>query len=560
MKNQSQISDQIWIVKASESLLGPYTISDLAVAVRSKEVGLLDEAKNPNSRWMFIRDLPELQAAVLELANESETIEKTYTAAHSQVSVTRNIDDNLTPTPTLPQPTKSMIHSADKLTVQPDVKIKSYGINSERSPLPIARWIMYAVVIVSFLIAVFAFYQKQMWQTQQKKVWVQIQQLYAAQLYERAYQSYKNYQLEVPDQPLSLTRLGFLHLNFGRELVKAKRFFDKSVQLDINNKELMLQNLNGLALYSLYDGQSLQAVNFLERAETLEPSNVATKINQIAAQMSRSKWSEAMKLAKQISSTEPRKSNLIQAIIVDLSGQYKNEIPNLIAALNLIGDNSLYLKAESKLMRLRLANYLNSESELKLAQNDFFKDLPVFTIQFSEDPILDQRWRDWNFLFQFCTEFNSTFDQSAEAVAVQVICKTKVQRWAEAEKAVAEGLIRFPNNGRILLAQLHLLTAMQRWPEVRALKRIPAILQEESSRWYFAKACLEEGQMNCVDAYLSPIMQNNRIKTYNYELKAQKSCRENSTESCRYVISQGLAQDPLATELLSLRYNTEESL
>lgn len=562
MKNSSTSTDQIWIVKASERILGPFTISDLAVAVRSKEVGLLDEAKNPNSRWTFIRDLPELQAAVLELANESETIEKTHTAAHTQVSVTKNLDDNLTPTPTMPQPHKPTINVQGKTTSQSqnEFNIKSYGTGLGKSPLPVGRWLLYAALVISFFVALFAFYQKQAWQKQQKNIWTQIQQLYAAKLYERAFQSFKGYQLEIPDQSLHLTRLGFLHLTEGRELVKAKRFFDKSVQLDINQKELMLQNLNGLALYSLYDGQNLQAANYLERAETLEPLNVPTKINQIAVYMTQSKWSEAMKIAKKISTSEPRKSYLIQAIITDLSGQFRSEIPNLLSALNLVGDNSMYLSSESKLMRLRLVQKMGSEAEIKQVQNDFFKDLPAFAMEFSEDPIYDQRWKDWNFLFQFCSEFKSSFDLSPEAVAVQVICKTKVQRWAEAEKAVAEGLIRFPNNSRILLAQINLLAAMQRWPEVRALKRLPALIQEESSHWYFAKACLEEKQSNCVESYLNPLMQKNNIKTYNYILKAQKSCREGSNESCRFFITQGLAQDPLATELLDLRYNIEASL
>ena len=552
--------DQIWIVKASESLLGPYTISDLAVAVRSKQVGLLDEAKNPNSRWLFIRDLPELQAAVLELANESETVEKTYTAAHTQVSVTRRIDDNLTPTPTPPIPQKSTATAKPAAGPQVDNKVKLYGTTNGQKAIPLTRWMLIAVTAVGLVVALFAFFQKQTWQIQQKKTWVQIQQLYAAKLYERAYQSYKSYQLEVPDQALALMRLGFLHLTQGQELVKAKRFFDKSAQLDPNNKELMLQNLNGLALFSLYDGQISVANNYLEKAQTFEPANIPTKINQIALLMSRSEWSEALKLAKQISSVEPRKSYLIQAILVELSAENRSEIPNLLSALRTSHDNSLYLRAEMKLMRLRLANLAGSELEMKVALQDFFNDLPAFAMQFSEDPIFDQRWKDWNFLFQFCSEFNPSFDKSPESVAVQVICMSKVQRWAEAEKAVAEGLVRFPNNSRILLSQLHLLSAMQRWPEVRALKRIPTLVQEEPSHWYFAKGCLEEGQEACVESYLNPLMQKKVIKTYVYELKAQQQCRQNKNDSCRFVISQGLAQDPLSTELLNLRYNIEESL
>ncbi len=563
MKKTIQNPDHIWIVKASESLMGPYTIADLAVAVRTKQVGLLDEAKSPNSRWMFIRNLPELQTAVLELANESETIEKTFTSAHTQVSVTRRIDDGMTPTPTPilpPQAKPTLTHPTAKPHIQSEVKVKTYGTQAPAAKIPIGKWLLSAVFAVSFLLAVFAFFQKQNWQNQQKKTWTQIQQLYAAKLYERAFQSFKDYQLETPEQPLALMRLGFLHLIQGRELVKAKRFFDKSVQLDPNNKELMLQNLNGLALYSLYDGDTSVARNYLEKALTLEPSNIATKINQIAVYMSRSNWSEALKLAQQISVQEPRKSYLIQAILVELSGKFKDEVPNLLSALKSTSDNSSYLKAEMKLMRLRLASTSGSAAEVQQALDDFFMELPVFAMQFSEDPVIDQRWKDWNFLFQFCSEFNTILDRSPEAVAIQVVCMAKVQRWTEAEKILAEGLVRFPNNSRILLSQLHLLSSMQRWPEVRALKRLPTLVQEESSHYYFAKGCLEEKQEACVESYLGPMLQKNKVKTFVYELKAKLSCRDGSSESCRFVIGQGLAQDPLSTELLNIRYDIEEAL
>ncbi|MFN9068251.1 MAG: hypothetical protein ACK5V3_13545, partial [Bdellovibrionales bacterium] len=97
-------SEKNWLVKASESILGPHSVDELALLIRSKQLGLLDEAKKQNTRWLFIRDIPELQAAVLELANQSETIEKTQTEAHTQLSVTRKLDDDLTPVPVRPTP------------------------------------------------------------------------------------------------------------------------------------------------------------------------------------------------------------------------------------------------------------------------------------------------------------------------------------------------------------------------------------------------------------------------------------------------------------------------
>jgi|GEM_PF-2995278 len=569
MKKQEPTNARIWIVKASESLMGPYTIAELAMAVRSKQIGLLDEVKNNKSRWAFVRDLPELQSAVLELVNEADTIEKTHTAAHTQVSITRRVDDDLTPTParpvtyhstTAPNPSVQEKLSSSSTSSKKNEPIRSYGTAIEKEPIPITRWILGTFVGISFLIAIFAFVQRQTWNGKQKKIWTQVQQLYAAKLYDRAYQVFKEYQHEVPLQPLAMMRLGFLHLNQGRELIKAKRLFESATQLDPKNKDLMIQSLNGLTLVSLFDSQPQDAKIFLERAQLLEPGNISTKINRIAYFMSQSSWDEALNVVQQLMAFEPRKAHLIHAILVELSGSRKNEIPGIINALESSADQSLYLKPEMKLMSLRLALTSGDNQAITSAAEKFFTELPSFSMNFSEDPSIDQRWRDWNFLYQFCTDFGNPFETSAEGVAVRVVCLSKVQRWAEAEKLLNESFVRFPSHEKLLFAQLHLLTAMGRWPEVRALNRVPQLQQKETPDWYFAKTCFEEKQDNCVESTLNPLLQRSIVKTYVYELKASQQCAKKPLESCRFILSQGLSQDPLSIHLLSIRYDLEESL
>lgn len=561
-------SEKNWMIKASESIMGPYTLEELAQAVRSKQVGLLDEAKRPQGRWAFVRDLPEMQATVQELANETETIEKTHTAAHTQVSITRRVDDDLTPTPpktitpirvtpsvSSPATPVSGATSLNKI----ETSVRAYGVTTETEPIPLGKWLIRSLVGVSVVVALFAFWQKQSWENKQKKVWSQVQQLFASKLYDRAYDAYKEYQQEVSNQPLALMRLGLLHLNPGHDLVKAKRFFEMSSNLDPKNKELMIQNLNGLALVSLYEGQTQMAKSFLERAQVLEPQNAVTKMNLIAYYMSLSKWSEAMALAQALASLEPRKAHLIQAIVVGISGHFKSELPNILGALRSTADQSLYLRAEMKLMLLSLMSSEQS-GDLNSALDYFFTDLPVFSMEFSEDPAVDQRWRDWNYLYQFCSDIKVPESRAADGLAIKIICLSKVQKWTDAEAMLNEGLIRFKSHPKLLLAQLHLLTSMQRWPEARGLSRVAGLQQEESASWYLAKTCLEEGQESCVESYLSPMLQKANVRTFNYILKARQKCRQKSLEGCRFILSQGLAQDPSSTELLSIRYDLEESL
>ncbi|MFN9066100.1 MAG: tetratricopeptide repeat protein, partial [Bdellovibrionales bacterium] len=225
-----------------------------------------------------------------------------------------------------------------KIKIEP---VKSYSLNSSSQPLNLKKWGLHALVGVCAVIAILTYADKKTKESHQKRIWTQVQQLFASKLYDRAYDAYKDYRLEPQNQSLALMRLGLLHLNPGHDLVKAKRFFESSSLLDPKNKDLVIQNLNGLALIALYDGQIDTAEQYLVRASTLERNNSITQLNLIATQMAASKWNEAMAAAQKLASQEPRKAYLIQSIIVALSGNFKVEIPSLIGALNATSDLSL---------------------------------------------------------------------------------------------------------------------------------------------------------------------------------------------------------------------------
>ena len=91
--------DRIWLVKSSDSITGPFTTEELAQNVRSKSIGLLDEARTPANRWLFVRDIPEIQETISKIAQQEDTFEKTHTAATANITVTRNLDDDRTPVP-----------------------------------------------------------------------------------------------------------------------------------------------------------------------------------------------------------------------------------------------------------------------------------------------------------------------------------------------------------------------------------------------------------------------------------------------------------------------------
>ena len=570
-------NDKVWIVKASESILGPFSIEELAKAVRTRHVGLLDEARvsegrhDPKSRiagrWVFVRDIPEVQAAISELLKTEETVERTHSANHTQLSVTKRLDDDNTPVPPaipiVPATTKVAAPSANAAPVSApssaSTPIRTYGVSTKKSN-PWGRWLVMAGVGALLFVGLSLYLERKTWESSQKRLWAQFQQSYVAQIYSDAYFRLKEYQLEYPEQPAALTRAGFLFLNPGRELIKAKRLFERSMQLDPQNKELMVQNLNGLGLVSLYEGAISQAQSYLNKALALEPSNHLTMMNLISLALTRNQWDDAWQLSEAISTSDPKKASLLQGMLVLLSQRHQSKAHAVMADLMRSLDQSSYLRPEMRLIILRLSSLSNDNITFESQLKQFFEDLPSLQISFSENPMVDQRWRDWNFLYQFCMDVNGPSSLAAEMLGLQVVCVSQIQKWSEAEKIVSEGLKRFPNHPKLVLSQVHMLSSMGRWPEVRALMRLPILKQESAANWMFAKSCLEEHNSSCTESYLNAIATRAYTPTPIYELKARLHCRGSNLSGCRDFVGQGLSQDPLESGLLEIRFRLEDSL
>lgn len=105
---------QVWLVKSLGHILGPYSIQELEQALRSQKVTLIDEVKQPKSRWRFIRETPELLPIVEEIRNnilqkkETTNTEEIHELTKTDVEITHigspKDREDLTPTPEIPRP------------------------------------------------------------------------------------------------------------------------------------------------------------------------------------------------------------------------------------------------------------------------------------------------------------------------------------------------------------------------------------------------------------------------------------------------------------------------
>lgn len=64
------LSEQLWLVKSSDRILGPFTTQELSERILSKEIVLIDEVASPRSRWKHIRDEPTFASVVAEVRSK----------------------------------------------------------------------------------------------------------------------------------------------------------------------------------------------------------------------------------------------------------------------------------------------------------------------------------------------------------------------------------------------------------------------------------------------------------------------------------------------------------
>lgn len=80
-------ADRKWIIKSENRVLGPYSYDQIEDLLKKKQISLIDEVRDQDTRWMYIRESEALKAIVeeirIQLAN-TEDHTKTYQTRTSQ--------------------------------------------------------------------------------------------------------------------------------------------------------------------------------------------------------------------------------------------------------------------------------------------------------------------------------------------------------------------------------------------------------------------------------------------------------------------------------------------
>jgi hypothetical protein len=149
------------MVKSAGMVLGPFTLSELTEAVRSRHVSILDEVRTPSARWNLLREFPEL-AELVKIARSVEP-------SKELTDVAIDLDETKPDWPTIPgahgtlvPPKKSQNQTASQTQVQNSKPPKPVtpdrmapGTLKKSSPSPKNPWLAFASGTVLALVALY---------------------------------------------------------------------------------------------------------------------------------------------------------------------------------------------------------------------------------------------------------------------------------------------------------------------------------------------------------------------------------------------------------------------
>lgn len=84
-------ADRRWMIKSENKVLGPYTYDQIEDLLKKKQISLIDEVRDMDTRWMYVREAESLKAIVEEIREELANTDdhtKTYQTRTAQLTMT----------------------------------------------------------------------------------------------------------------------------------------------------------------------------------------------------------------------------------------------------------------------------------------------------------------------------------------------------------------------------------------------------------------------------------------------------------------------------------------
>jgi hypothetical protein len=413
-------SEKKWLIKSENKILGPYSFDQILDLLRKKQISIIDEVRDPETRWLYVRENHEFKNIVEEIRKEIDSKQegtKTYQSSGNFTGVTTaSFEDNVQKTKTdivFDQEEDTQTRDAEvvKETFSappveniPQIKVekaKLYGVlNDENVQEQIGNYSKRLKIITAALVLALAsavggyfYYQHRNVTRQEEELATQIKRLSDVGLYDQAAEKFmmlpppvrKSLLPSVLELFPALQKSGAANLEELKEIKDLSQEQEAYVYLAAFWSEAKQQNFS-------------EAEKALQKAKEKKPSFLLIKENEAWLTFKKGQFMQAFDQFKFLFDHEKNGRYLFGMVLSYFSapaGSRGDVGKDLLTNLDRYTLTYFDLKKELLLGQIYLAKELNEETIYSITLRQFFSTPPQLTSNFSHPSLAMPDTYNW---------------------------------------------------------------------------------------------------------------------------------------------------------------------
>lgn len=413
-----------WLIKSENKILGPYNFDQIIDLIRKKQLSLIDEIRDPETRWLYVRENTEFKGIVEEMRKEIDARQestKTYQSVSKTVDesvmLKTRTDVNQFTDISLDGPesepvkdidvVKEILNNAmDYQAPRSNEKARVYGVKTDTavqkklnvfsSRIIVGTVVMLVLAVGGFL--GYTFVQKRNLQKQEEELALQVKKYKYLGLYQKSADAFTR--LPAPARRKVLPDL--------LEMYPLLRRLDLVSREDLNTlrddpamsrtQKANLELLN--FLQGMEEQKYEQAQEALVRATTLDPAAKLIKENEALLYLRRSQFLNAYTQFRTIFQQE-KSGRYLMGMTLAYQGLPATDKPQfgreLLGYLDKYTSVYYDFKKELLLSQIVLAHESANDVLFKVSIRQFLNTPCLLSGQFMRPPLLvpdSYQWRD----------------------------------------------------------------------------------------------------------------------------------------------------------------------
>ncbi len=569
-------NEKNWLVKSSSKIIGPFSAIEVAKGIIKKHISIIDEVRQPQSRWVYIRENSIFSEVVQGLRHEQSThVEETMNTAHNTQTLSRTDwapTEVGTPTPTKTDPIlfKDVTPVAGAPTtsaIKQNSPAPSFGtLNDQRVHTQMekkSRSIGALIWTVTFLLtSIIGFVIFKKVYKEGKGYDNNIRQALHFNhilLHEKSVDFFHRAQeIREPDQATSI-QVALPVLQIDRNSLWARKVFESELSRVGITRQENSDAFIGIGLSHAIDGDLKIAQDFFRKALATDPDNLAANINLAFTYLKKGDFGLALNI---FNSIKP-------------PAEYRSHVTFGIAALAAESQNYSHKEVQKELKDyLQIARPLRKEIGILLGYlqmvdknqeglNATIASLISMPLQESADftfePRLDRRIVEWEYLERFCHLIFQNQGATALGKSFRALCYLEENRDVEAKKWIDQALAQEPKNEMAMLTQAHFLIKNRRRQEAATLLRSPELKKFPVTSLLLGKVCQDLNDQQCaLENFRKAYLQNsNDVTRIDPWARINQSKEKEKLAKTWDLVKRGLELQPQYKPLIELRDQLE---